>query len=81
MPPKSKTVSLPNATLPQHLGYMTPTACEYLDHNKILVSLKTDGGEAVSFLLTTAALIQLVNLGVATINTSPAQIFKDLGVF
>jgi hypothetical protein len=78
MPPKSKTVSLPNATLPQHLGYMTPTACEYLDHNKIRVSLKSNAGDVVSFTLKTAALISLLNMGCKTVNTSTAAIFREI---
>jgi hypothetical protein len=69
------TITTNATTLPQ----LTPTACEYLDHNKVRVSLKNDAGEAVTFMLTTAMLISLLNMGVKVINTSTAQIFRDIG--
>ncbi len=69
------TITTHATTLPQ----LTPTACEYLDHNKIRVSLKSDARDVVSFTLKTAALISLLNMGCKTVNTSKARIFKDLG--
>ena len=43
------------------------------------VSLKTKAGDAVSYTLTTASLVQSINMSVGLINNFTAQVVRDLG--
>ena len=71
----------PPATLPaEHLGDMQPTSFEYVGLDEVLVSMKSSTGDVVCFSLKTAMLMHGINLAVALINNSSAQVFRDLGV-
>lgn len=59
---------------------LTPERVEYVDLDKVLVSLKTKTGEVVTYTMKTASMVHLVNLSVGLINNCTAQVFRDLGV-
>jgi hypothetical protein len=70
-----------DSTPTTNLGHAAPTSVEYVGPNTVLFTMKTDSGDAVSFELKTAAMLQLVNLSVKMINHPASQVFRDLDVF
>lgn len=60
---------------------LTPERREYIGVDKIRVSLKTTTGEIASYTLSSAALVQSVNMSVALINTNVVQALRDIKVF
>jgi len=77
MPPMVKKV--PNAALTADIE-LTPERYEYIGVDAVRVTMKTKTGDTVTYSLKTAMLVQMVNLSVNLINTSTAQVFRDLGV-
>jgi hypothetical protein len=69
-----------NATLPAGVE-LTPESCEYIGIDEVLVSMKTNTGDTVSYSMSTASLVKSVNMSVNLINSCTAQVFRDLGVF
>jgi hypothetical protein len=59
---------------------LTPERLEYVGANQVLVTLKTNTGDLVTFTLTTAMMMNLVNLSMKLVNNTTAQVFRDLGV-
>ena len=59
---------------------LTPDRIEYVGVNEVLVTLKTASGAPVTYTLSTAALLEFVNLSTRTINNFSAQVLRDLGV-
>jgi hypothetical protein len=49
--------------------------------DEVRVTLKTKTGDTVTYTLTTAKLVQSVNLSAALINSCTAQVFRDPDVF
>jgi hypothetical protein len=60
---------------------LTPERCEYIGVDKIRVSLKPTTGEIASYTLSSAALVQSVNMSVALINTNVVQALRGIKVF
>ena len=57
---------------------LLPEQIEYVGADEVLISLKTNTGDLVTFTLKTAALMQLTNLSVNLINGFTAQVLRDL---
>jgi hypothetical protein len=61
--------------------HLTPERVQYVAPGRVRITLKTDDGVAVTYSVTIAMLMKMVNLSVDLMNRSPAQLFRDLGVF
>jgi len=48
--------------------------------NQMLVTMRADDGGAIAFTMTTAMLMQLVNLSVKMINDNLGAVFRDVGL-
>jgi hypothetical protein len=60
---------------------LTPDKITYIAKNAVSVSMRTETGETVAFILRTGALLALVNLAVGMINSNSSQVFRDLDVW
>jgi hypothetical protein len=69
---------IPSATLRADIE-LTPERVEYVDIDKVLMSMKTKTGDVVIYTMSTAGLIHLTNMSVALINGFTAQVLRDLG--
>jgi hypothetical protein len=65
-------VLLSNRMIPEVAGQHF----EYLDNGEVLVTLQTDVGEQVQFLMTSTTFIHSINAAVACVNQNLADIFR-----
>jgi hypothetical protein len=66
-----------NTALPADIELM-PVSYEYTEGNKVRVTLKTRGGDLVTYTLRPSSFVQAVNMSVALINSDLSKVCREI---
>lgn len=69
------TITLPAGDI----GELEPVGCEYTSPNEVKYTMRNRAGELVYFYVSTATMMQLLNMSVALLNSYSGQMLRDLG--